>query len=259
MIYTLSAFHLGSRIDLKYAIKLLNYEILKDEQTFVLLKRDNESYIYIKSYGSVVFCNFTDEEKHHYLARLKRDYVDFDNLMTEEYEIEVSPIGKAKVMFNTVLVNTFSIDLMHIVMFNLSQSVALDNYQLRTNLLLEQTRRLSDELKRTGDIGLTRSKLKKFIGRTMVLRTRIAENLLIFETTDLAWSRKKLADLDDSLRKQLNMVERHHGLEYSLGIVKENLDLYKDILQHKHSSMLEWVIIALIFIEIINMIINKIG
>jgi uncharacterized Rmd1/YagE family protein len=91
----------------------------------------------------------------------------------------------------------------------------------------------------------------------MVLRTRIAENLLIFETSDLAWSSEQLSRLDNELREQLDMVNRHHGLQYSLNIAKENLDLFREILHHKQSSTLEWIIIILILLEVVDLVISK--
>lgn len=175
----------------------------------------------------------------------------------KDYELQIEPNRNSEVAFNTVVVPEFSIDILHLVMLNLSQSVALENYQNRTNLLLEQTREISDNLKHTGDIGVPRRRLRKFVGRTMVLKNRIAENLLIFETSDLAWSNELLSNLDTELRNQLDVVNRHHGLQYSLDIVKENLDLYRNILEHKHSSMLEWIIIILILLEVADLIITK--
>jgi uncharacterized Rmd1/YagE family protein len=43
-----------------------------------------------------------------------------------------------------------------------------------------------------------------------------------------------------------------------LGIVKDNLELFKDILQYRNSVVLEWIIIILISIEVINFFIEKI-
>jgi uncharacterized Rmd1/YagE family protein len=43
-----------------------------------------------------------------------------------------------------------------------------------------------------------------------------------------------------------------------LDIVKENLDLYKDLMQHRRSNLLEIIIILLILVEIINIFVDKI-
>ncbi|MGB1104041.1 MAG: RMD1 family protein [Crocinitomicaceae bacterium] len=257
MTYTVSAYHIGRRIDLMKSLSKFHEEIVKDEPSFILLKRTETSFLYLKDHGSVVFCNFSEKEKKKVFKIFGSNEIDIDSFSTEEYEISIEPNRPEQVHFNTVSVGAFTVDVLHIVMLNLSQSVAMENYQNRTNALLQQTRQISDKLKLTGDIGLTRGKLRQFIGKTMVLRTRIAENLLIFETSDLAWSSEQLSFLDNQLREQLDMVNRHHGLQCSLNIVKENLDLFRDILHHKQSSTLEWIIIVLILLEVMDMVIAK--
>ena len=142
-------------------------------------------------------------------------------------------------------------------MLNLGQSVALDYYYETSIILLENTKVYANELEKTGAIKLTRKNMKKFIGKTMNLKNSIAENLFIFETSDLAWADINLGKLDNKMRDELEIVTRHHGLQHNLNVISENLDFFKDILQHKHSSLLEWIIIILILFEIIQVLVEK--
>ena len=258
MNHTITAYHMGRRIALSKVLNKVDFEIIKDESTFVLLKKDEQSHVYVKSYGSVAFCNFTEDEMLLFLSKVSDEPFVYDELASEAYDWEIGEGQELSVSFNTIMTPKFTVDTLHIIMFNLCQSVALENYQTRTNLLLEKTRTFSDNLSNSGEIGISRQKLRQFFGKTMVLKNRIAENLLIFETSDLAWSKEQLSDLDTELRNQLDMVNRHHGLQHSLNIVKENLDLFRDILQHKHSSTLEWIIIILILLEVADLIGSKI-
>lgn len=255
--FNFSAYHLGMHIQLPKVLDLISFEIIKDEPSFLLFKKSEFAYFYVKHYGSVVFCGFEQHEIEKIISKISGTPQKLEDLFSEDYELHIVKDRESEVEFNTVFVPEFTIDVLHLMMLNLSESVALENYQGRTNSLLEQTREISDNLRQTGDIGIPRSRLRKFVGRTMVLKNRIAENLLIFETSDLAWSSAQLSHLDEELRKQLDIVNRHHGLQYSLNIVKENLDLYRNILEHKHSSMLEWIIIILILLEVADLIITK--
>ncbi len=59
------------------------------------------------------------------------------------------------------------------------------------------------------------------------------------------------------LKRTFDLQERTRNISEGLGIVKENLDLFKDLLQYRHSSFLEWIVIALIFVEVVNLFIEK--
>jgi uncharacterized Rmd1/YagE family protein len=50
---------------------------------------------------------------------------------------------------------------------------------------------------------------------------------------------------------------RFRNIQEGLEIVKENLELFKDLLQYRNSVALEWVIIILILVEVINLVVEK--
>jgi hypothetical protein len=142
-------------------------------------------------------------------------------------------------------------------MLNVSHSVALDLYNQQTNKLLEETNHHTQVLEQKGTLDLSGIKLKKFIGRTLNLKNRIAENLYIFDSPDETWDDEQLNRLDIGLKKTFDLKARFRNIQEGLQIVKENLELFKDLLQYRNSIVLEWVVIALILVEVINLLIEK--
>jgi uncharacterized Rmd1/YagE family protein len=61
-----------------------------------------------------------------------------------------------------------------------------------------------------------------------------------------------------SLKNTFDLQVRFRNIQEGLEIVKENLDLFKDIMQHRKSTVLEWIIILLILVEVINLFVEKI-
>ncbi|WAC01401.1 hypothetical protein N7U66_15285 [Lacinutrix neustonica] len=53
------------------------------------------------------------------------------------------------------------------------------------------------------------------------------------------------------------MKDRYRLIHDRIDIIKENLELFKDIMDHKESSRLEWIIIILIIIEVFDMLLLK--
>lgn len=236
--------------------ELKNYSLVKREHTFLLYKIANNSYYYIKNYGSIVFINVEESEIERNINILLKGKKITENFPTEEYIISFS--DEIEVDFNHIQIEELNDNVAHIIMLNLAQSVALMNYVNRVSYLHEKTITYSKQLEKTGKFKLSKLQMRKFIGRTLNLKNNIAENLFVFDSPDLAWNNKKLSILDYQLKDELDIEKRYRSIENSLNTIKENLDLFSDIIHHKYSSMLEWIIILLILFEIVQVIIEKI-
>ncbi|MGB0881792.1 MAG: RMD1 family protein [Vicingaceae bacterium] len=256
--YKAVAYHLGNKIDLKRIRKQSTYSLIKYENSFLLFQITGSSFVYFKDYGSIVFINCDENIKQQLFKLALRKDLNINDLPKEKYDIVVDEKLKKGVEFDHINVAEFTVDIAHVIMLNLAQSVALDFYYKMSFSLLESMKKYALQLERTGKIKLTRNRMRKFIGTTMNLKNKIAENLFIFDTSSIAWSTENLLQLDNQLAKELDIIDRHHGLQENLNIVKENLELFKDILQHKYSSLLEWIIILLILFEVVQLIIEKI-
>ena len=95
------------------------------------------------------------------------------------------------------------------------------------------------------------------MARTLILKNRIAENLYIFDSPPETWENEELDKLHNDLKKSFDLQDRVRDVSEGLSIVKDNLELFKDILQYRNTVMLEWIVIILIAIEVINFLIEK--
>lgn len=258
MALQVEAYHLEKRIALStIRSKFESYTLIKREHSFLLYKITNNSYIYLKDYGSVVFINCNNTIVTKVVSFFTgKETTNNDHLPSEKYSIVFS--DSIEVDFGSIQLKELNDDIAHTIMLNLAQSVALMNYVNKTSDLHDKTLVYSKQLEKTGSFKLSKVQMRKFIGKTMNLKNNIAEDLFVFDSPDVVWNNKDLSELDYKLKDELDIVKRHQGIENSLNVIKENLDLFNDILQHKYSSMLEWIIIILILFEVIQVIIEKI-
>ena len=160
--------------------------------------------------------------------------------------------------YNKIEIINPDTDMLRLIMLNVSQSVALDYYSDLTNMLLKETNEQTLYLEKRGRLYISGTSLKKFIGRTLNLKNRISENLFIFDSPPETWENENLNKLDLGLKRTFDLQERFRTIQEGLQIAKENLELFKDLLQYRKSNQLEWIIIALIFAEIINIVIDRV-
>jgi uncharacterized Rmd1/YagE family protein len=142
-------------------------------------------------------------------------------------------------------------------MLNVSQSVALDYYEEQTNKLLEETNKHTQYLERKGKLGLSGKNLRQYIGRTLLLKNRIAENIYVFDSPPETWENESLNKIDLELKRTFDLQVRVRTIHEGLNIIKDNLELYQGLMQHRNSTMLEWIIIILIMVEVINLLMEK--
>ncbi len=233
-------------------------KLLRKEPSFLLFEFAPYSYVYIKNFGGIVHFNISLEDA----AYINKKICDYSDSELTEYrdnlKINIEKEAKINATFDQLVIPELNLDFVHIISLNLAQSVALFQFQFLSDSLLEKTKRYTTELEQKGRVSLKKRSLMKFIGSTLNLKNRIAEHLYIFETPDLAWDDKDIHRVDQLLKEDLEIRYRYNGIREQLNIVKENLDHFKDVNLHEHSSKLEWIIIILILFEVVHVFIEKI-
>lgn len=254
----ITGYHLGERLDLKKLKHSLTFNCIYEDPTELIFQIEEYVYFQIFDYGSVVFFGINQIMQTD-IINLLRGIMTLEpsELMTENYNVEVLPDSDYSAMFDRIVIKELNLDLIKIIMLNIAQSVALEYYTMQSNALLSETARFSAELEEHGKFTLKGKALLKFIGRTLNLRNKIVNNLYIFDSPKIVWNNEFLNLVDIDLNRELDISLSYRSLQENLNIVKENLEIFKDLNQHSHSASLEWIIIILIAVEIFNMIMEK--
>ena len=148
--------------------------------------------------------------------------------------------------------------MIRLIMLTVSQSVALDYYEEQTNKLLEETNYHTQILEAKGSLNISGVSLKKYIGKSLLLKNRIAENLYIFDSPPETWDDENLNKIYNDLKRTFDLQERFRDIQEGLNIVKDNLELFRDLLQYRNSYRLEIIVIILILLEVLNIVVQKI-
>jgi uncharacterized Rmd1/YagE family protein len=213
--------------------------------------------MYVFKYGVVCFLNY-DEAEMDELLRLIAPYCKnlFDQKLSEEFQVETNA-RENKFGYNKIEIVNADIETLRLIMLNVSQSVALDYYSEQTNRLLEETNYHTQSLEKKGRLDVSGRNLKMYIGKTLNLKNRIAENLYIFDSPPETWEDENLNKIDLGLKRTFDLQERFRDIREGLEIIRENLELFKDLLQYRNSTVLEWIIIILVSMEVLNLVIDK--
>lgn len=254
---TVLSYQIADSIEIKSFKLAFKADIHYGDADELFYKTGPEQFIYVFKYGVVCFLNYDPIKISEFFQLIipfcKNPFVE---QLSEEFQIETNA-KENKIGYNKIEIVTSATDIFRLIMLNVSQSVALDYYSEQTTKLLEEANYHTQSLARKGKFGISGNNLKKYIGKTLLLKNRIAENLYIFDSPPETWEDENLNKIDTELKKTFDLQERFRNVSDGLQIVKENLELFKDLLQYRNSTVLEWVIIILILVEVVNLIIDK--
>jgi uncharacterized Rmd1/YagE family protein len=214
-------------------------------------------FLYVFKYGIVCFLGYDETEMSAFLQMISPNCKNYlEQKLSDEFDIETDA-PTVNYGYNKIGIPDPSVEAIRLIMLNVSQSVSLDYFDQQTNILLEETNHHTQELEKKGKIDLVDKELKKYIGRTLNLKNKIAANLYIFDSPESTWEDENLNKLDIGLKKTFDLQSRFRTTQEGLQIVKDNLELFKDLLQYRNSVVLEWVIIVLILVEVLNIFVEK--
>lgn len=253
----ISAYQIADSIKLKEFKNTYTGQLIFSDSEELFYQTDEHKYVYIFKYGVVSFSNYNDVEATQFIQLLNRFCKNpiSQTELNEEYTVEINA-NKYEVGYSNMSVSIISEDIFRLTMLYVSQSVALDHYTIQAEYLLEKSSEYIQELEQTGNIAQKDSELLKFIGKILNLRNKIVENLYIFDTHPVTWEDESLNKLENDLSRVFDLKQRYRNVSENLSIVKENLDLFKDLIQHKKSYFLEWTIVILIVVELIALLVE---
>lgn len=252
------AYQIADGIDIKGFKNSFRAQVHFSDTDEVFYIIDDDKFIYVFKYGVVSFLNHDEVKISEFIQFITPYCKNFSEVkLSEEFEIDTGA-KEIRFGFNKIEIMSPNVDIFRLIMLNVSQSVALDYYYEVTNKLLLETNLQTQYLEKKGRLYISGRNLKKYIGRTLNLKSNISENLYIFDSPPETWEDEDLNKIDIGLKKTFDLQVRFRHIQESLQIIKENFELFKDIMQYRSSYVLEVIIIILILLEVINLFIEKI-
>lgn len=255
----ISAFYIAEGIKLK-ALKEAYASHLLQETPFELFYRvDEDRYFYAFDYGAVVFANMDDTDMSKNLSLLQSLSVrPLTEKLQDDFEILSHPEQPLHFGFDSLHCPKITEDVAKIVMLNVAHSVSMDFYARRVEELLAEIHVFTTQMEQEGTIHISRSNMIKFIGRMLNSKNRIIENLFIFDSPEQTWDDEYLDRIHHGLARTFDIQSRFKEVEYTFKVIEGNLSVFRELYLHRESSKLEWIIIALICIEVFDLIWGKI-
>ncbi len=239
-----------------YQMNLLNKFFKKEDynlQKFrdVLCLSIDTGYVFLFSYGCVVFWEYSDEHIHQILKKIKPfenehlskpnsdSYYIVEGALNKIYQNEITLDKKAGIMEKLAISHA------------LAQSMKLSVFEERVELTIKKTEHIPKSLAVTGKITLSGKQIAQKMGKLFLERSSINLHSDILDTPEFFWEYPELEPLYHMTAKDQDIKQRVDILNKRLNLIHELFQMLSDVFNNRHSSILEIIIIILIGLEII--------
>ncbi len=255
----ITAFHIAEQLTLKSLKSAYAATLLQENPSELFYRVDEAGLLYAFDYGVVVFANMADVDISKNLLLLQQFCINpLPEKIQDDFEITEREGEPLTFNFDSLNVPKLTDEVIKIAMLNLAQSVVMDVYAQRAQSLLGEIRGFTNQMETGGNIRISRANMLRFIGRTLNSKNKVVENLYIFDGPETTWEDEYLDRVHRGLSRTFELPTRFKEIEYTFKIIEDNLSVFRELYLHRESSKLEWIIIILICIEVIDLFLSKI-
>jgi uncharacterized Rmd1/YagE family protein len=139
----------------------------------------------------------------------------------------------------------------------MGQSIKLASFETHAILTINNTRYIPQSLAENGSIKLNSRNIAKIRGQLFLTKSDIFLNYDLLDTPDFFWEYPEYENFYLITAKYLEIAQRTEVLSKKLETIQELFDVLADEQKHRHSLMLEWIVIGLITFEASMAIVDK--
>jgi uncharacterized Rmd1/YagE family protein len=210
---------------------------------------------WIFDYGIVVFWGIKEDERQALINQITSTDINSQTITVEHFRFEFS--NELKITKDTIyLPNEHHLTRLAIS-HALAQSTKLIEYENQAQNSIIEYAHLPQALAKTGRISLSRKEIAKIRGKLFSTKSDIILHYGLLDTPEFFWEYPEYEPIYTSLSRYLDIHPRVELLSKKLETIHELFQMLADEQKHQHSSILEWIIIILIAIEIVIFIGEK--
>jgi uncharacterized Rmd1/YagE family protein len=245
-----AAFCLASHFDINELATVLSESTLIRIIKGSLLIEDDNSWSVIFAYGAVVHWNVSSEQQTK-LHQLLLDHAENQLSITEEdFFTFALNCQSTRIIEDHIEIESSDPILIFALSQGMAQSIKLASFETNAITTINNTNYIPKSLAENGRIKLSRHNIAKIRGQLFLTKSDIILNYDLLDTPDFFWEYPEYETFYNITAKYLEIAPRTQVLSKKLETIHELFEMLADEQKHRHSTILEWIIIWLITFEI---------
>lgn len=252
-----TAYCLAQGFDINGLAKQLSDAMLIRIIKGALMIEDEQTWSVVFAYGAVVHWNISGEEQNR-LDKLLLAYAESPLAAIEEDHFTFTlNCPTTRIVEDHIEVESSDPILLFSLSQGMAQSIKLASFETQALATINNTRYIPKSLAEDGAIKLSRHKIAKIRGQLFLTKSDIILNYDLLDTPEFFWEYPEYENYYGITAKYLEITPRTQVLSKKLETIHELFEMLADEQKHRHSTILEWIIIWLIAFEIGMTIVDK--
>jgi len=231
--------------------------VVKQHRKVLHISRPGQEYnVFVFSYGCLITWGLRKQEEQVLLKQMENFSI--EPLSTIEigkfvyhYSDHVDMTTHERFNTDIITLESDSDRLKLAISYALAQSIQLEAYESAVQKTIDQNSHYPETLAKKGSISLSQKEISRRMGQIFLARSYINLNSEYLAAPEYFWEHPSFEDHYYIVEKFLDIPSRVDALNQKLDVLHELFNMLTSQLQHRHASMLEMIIILLIFIEIV--------
>ena len=258
LIKKCSSYCLALSFDINALAKLLSDSTLIRIIKGALLIENDRSWSVVFNYGAVVHWNVSTEQQAK-LHQILLNHAENPLAVIEEENFTFAldcPV--TRIIEDHIEIESSDPILIFSLSQGMAQSIKLASFETNAITTINNTSYIPKSLAENGSIKLSRHKIAKIRGQLFLTKSDIILNYDLLDTPDFFWEYPEYEAFYGITAKYLEIAPRTEVLSKKLETIHELFEMLADEQKHRHSSILEWILIWLIAFEIVMMLFEKV-
>ena len=171
--------------------------------------------------------------------------------ISDDFTFEQTPNSETRIHSDHITLANDDIMTKLALSHGIAQSVKLAELESYAERTIQSTAHIPRNMAESGSSRLGRKEIARMRGRLFLVESDILLHHALLDTPEFFWEYPELEGDYRRMATYLDITPRVEVLNKKLQIIHDMFDMLADEQKHKHSSMLEWIIIWLIAIEIL--------
>jgi uncharacterized Rmd1/YagE family protein len=214
--------------------------------------------IFVFEYGVVVFWGTPSQERAEFLLSIRSYAHDMERMPTDDEFTYALRAEQASVRDDHIRLPDDDSQTRLAVSHGIAQSTRLSQFEAHVQETISDTAHIPRNIAETGKSGLGGREIAKLRGRLFLSQSDIMLNYDLLDVPEFFWENPELSHFYSMIADYLEIRQRVEVLNKKVETIHQLFDMMADEQNHRHSSLLEWIIIWLIAFEILVFLVHDI-